>query len=143
MTLVMCFGTFDLLHLGHLNYFQQAKKFGNHLVVVIARDKTKQQQKKSTLFNEKERLKIIQNLKIVNEAVLGDLNDKLKVIKDKKPDILCLGYDQEVNENELKKMFPTIEIKRMQPYWENKYKSSKIKKLFPNFYKKSTKLSQW
>ncbi|MBI2582387.1 adenylyltransferase/cytidyltransferase family protein, partial [Candidatus Woesearchaeota archaeon] len=31
MKKVMCFGTFDLLHLGHLNYFQQAKKYGDYL----------------------------------------------------------------------------------------------------------------
>ena len=132
-TKVMCFGTFDLLHPGHLVYLQQAKKHGSHLIVVIARDKTKKLQKKKTLFSEKERLKIIQNLRIVNEAVLGSLNDKLKVIKDKKPDVLCLGYDQEVNEKKLQEelsksnLFP--KLKRMKPYKENKYKSSLLKKL--------------
>lgn len=126
---VMCFGTFDLLHPGHLNYFQQAKKHGNHLIVVLARDKTKKQQNKSVLFKEKERIKIIQNLSIVDEAVLGDLKDKLKVIKDKQPNIICLGYDQEADENELRKKFPSIQIKRMNPYQEKKYKSSLLKKI--------------
>ncbi|MBR9683361.1 adenylyltransferase/cytidyltransferase family protein [Candidatus Woesearchaeota archaeon] len=128
MTSVMCFGTFDILHLGHLNYFQQAKKFGDHLIVVIARDKTKESQNKKIHFSEEERLKMVQNLKIVDEAVLGGLNDKLKVIQDKKPAVLCLGYDQEANEDELKKTFPVIKIKRMQPYQEYKYKSSLLRK---------------
>lgn len=133
----MCFGTFDILHPGHLNYFQQAKKLGNYLIVVIARDKTKEKQNKKTLFNEKERLEIIKNLKIVDEAVLGDLNDKLKVVKEKKPDVLCLGYDQKIDENKLNEglaklnLFP--KIKRMKAYQEKKYKSGLIKKKVANF----------
>jgi FAD synthetase len=129
---VMCFGTFDILHPGHLNYFQQAKKYGDYLIVVIARDKTKKLQNRQTIFNEKERVQIIQNLKLVDEAVLGSLNNKLKVINDKKPDILCLGYDQEINKDKLKQglaksnLFPII--KRLKPYKEHKYKSSLLKK---------------
>lgn len=126
---VMCFGTFDILHPGHLNYFQQAKKHGNYLIVVIARDKTKKLQNKLIVFNEKERLKTIQNLEIVDEAVLGNLNDKLKVIKDKKPNVLCLGYDQPIKIKTLKQEFPLIKIKRMKPYKEHKYKSSLLRKL--------------
>jgi FAD synthetase len=128
----MCFGTFDILHPGHLNYFQQAKKHGNHLIVVVARDETKKLQNKPTQFNENERLNTVRNLEIVDEAVLGNLNNKLKIIQEKKPDILCLGYDQEVDEDKLKEeltklnLFP--EIKRMKPYQENKYKSSLLKK---------------
>ncbi|HLC71304.1 MAG TPA: adenylyltransferase/cytidyltransferase family protein, partial [Candidatus Nanoarchaeia archaeon] len=38
MKTVMCFGTFDILHPGHLHYLQQAKKYGDYLMVVIARD---------------------------------------------------------------------------------------------------------
>lgn len=130
---VMCFGTFDVLHPGHLSYLQQAKAFGGCLIVVIARDKTKKLQNKPLLFNEKERLKIIQALKIVDEAILGDLNDKLRIIKNKRPDVLCLGYDQEADENKLKEelaglnLFPRI--KRMKPCQADKYKSSLLKKL--------------
>jgi len=139
---VICFGTFDVLHLGHLNYFQQAKKLGNHLTVVIARDKTKQQQNKKTLFSEKERLKLVKNLKIVDEAVLGSLNNHLKIIQEKKPDLICLGYDQKINEKTLAKdlfrLNPTLKIRRMKPYQPKKYKSSKIK----NFFSSITKTRQ-
>ena len=37
---VMVFGTFDLLHKGHLNFFKQASEFGNNLIVVVARGET-------------------------------------------------------------------------------------------------------
>jgi len=62
MKKVICFGTFDLLHLGHLNYFQQAKKQGDYLIVVIATDKTKQTQRKQTIFTEQERCTLVQSL---------------------------------------------------------------------------------
>ena len=97
----MCFGTFNLLHPGHLHYFQQAKKYGDYLIVVIARDKTKRQQHQLTVFNEQERLHLIQNLKIVDKAVLGKVGDHFKIIRALKPTVLVLGYDQEVREKDI------------------------------------------
>ncbi len=129
----MCFGTFDILHLGHLYYFEQAKKHGDYLLVVIARDKTKQKQKKKIIFNEQERLLMVQNLKIVDEAVLGNIDDHLRIVLEKKPAVLCLGYDQKVSEKWLKQklaeqeFYPAIvRIKAYQPKYQ---KSKKIKKL--------------
>ena len=133
MKKVMCFGTFDLLHLGHLDYFKQAKKLGTYLVVVIARDKTKQNQKKQTVFTENERLKLIKSLRIVDEAVLGYKEDHFKIIQEKHPDIICLGYDHIIIEQDLTyklaklNLFP--EIKRMSSYKINNHKSSKLKKI--------------
>lgn len=136
MKIVMCFGTFDILHLGHLYYFEHAKKYGNYLMVVIARDKTKQQQGKKTLFSETQRLQMVQSLKIVNEAVLGNVVDHLQVILDKKPAVVCLGYDQGIPAAELKqklalrKLYPSIV--RIKSYQPKRYKSSKIKQYILN-----------
>jgi len=127
----MCFGTFDLLHLGHLDYFKQAKNCGDYLIVVIARDKTKLDQQKLPVFNEDERLELIQSLKIVDEAVLGYPIDHLKIIQEKKPDIIFLGYDHQIKENELRdtllkfRLYP--EIRRAKPYKSDSQKSSKLR----------------
>ncbi len=40
MTTVMCFGTFDILHPGHLYFLRECEKYGDELIVVIARDAT-------------------------------------------------------------------------------------------------------
>lgn len=136
MKIVMCFGTFDILHLGHLYYFEQAKKHGDYLLVVIARDKTKQQQGKKIIFSETQRLKMVQSLKIVDEAVLGNVVDHLQVILDKKPAVVCLGYDHGIPVAELKqklalrKLYPFIV--RIKSYQPKQYKSSKIKQYILN-----------
>jgi len=129
---VMCFGTFDLLHPGHLNYLEQAKKQGDYLIVVIARDETKIKQNKKTLFSENNRLIIIKSLKVVDEAVLGNVDDHFKVILEKKPQVICLGYDHQISEKELEKKLEErgliVKVKRMKPFKVEKFKSSIIKR---------------
>ncbi len=130
---VMCFGTFDLFHLGHLSYFKQAKDLGEHLTVVIARDKTKQNQKKSIIFSELERLELVKNLRLVDEAVLGDEKDHFKVIERIKPDIICLGYDHKITKEKLKeKLSFDVKVVRLLPYLSESNKSSKIKEKILN-----------
>src|SRR3989338_3946768 len=138
MKKVICFGTFDLLHLGHLNYFQQAKKQGDYLIVVIATDKTKQTQRKQTIFTEQERCTLVQSLQIVDEAVIGNTDDHFRIIVEKTPDIICLGYDHQVTEEKITQelakhnLFP--KIVRAVAYKPERYKSSEIK----NVIKKKT-----
>ena len=127
----MCFGTFDLLHLGHLHYFQQAKKHGDYLMVVIARDKTKQIQKKEIIFSERERLELVQNLRVVDEAVLGYPEDHFRIIQEKKPDVIFLGYDHKIDEKilaaKLKERGLQPEIKRAKPFKIGKHKSTLLR----------------
>lgn len=132
MTTVMAFGSFDLFHLGHLYYLKQAKSYGDNLIVILARDQTiKKVKGKEPIFTEEERLEFIKELKIVDRAVLGNNKDYYKVIKDFKPDIICLGYDQNPfnknTEKELKKINPKVEIIRINPYKQDKYKSKKLR----------------
>ncbi len=133
----MCFGTFDLLHLGHLNYFKQAKTYGDYLVVVLARDKTKQEQQKEMVFTEEERLELIKNLKLVDEAVLGYYHDFLKIVQKHQPQVICLGYDHQINESELAEKLTASGlnpiIKRMEPYHVQKHKSTLLKEKILKF----------
>lgn len=137
---VMCFGTFDLLHLGHLNYFEQAKKYGNYLIVVVARDQTKLKQRKKPLFTELERVALITHIKIVDEAVLGYIDDHYRIIQEKAPEVICLGYDQQVSIGQLKKelakrgIFP--KIIRLKPFKHKTQKSSLLKHKISSFLQK-------
>ncbi len=129
----MCFGSFDMLHKGHLYYLREAKRYGNKLVVVVAKDLNfKKFKDKEPKYNERERLEHIRELPYVDKAVLGKEKDILEVVEEFNPDIICLGYDQEsipIHElkEELSKRGVKADIIRMSPYREDIYKSSKIK----------------
>ena len=88
---VVVAGTFDILHPGHVYLFEEAADLGD-VYVIIARDSNVT---KKTVFNEKERLKMVESLKPVKKAVLGDENDFFKPIEEIGPDIIFLGPDQD------------------------------------------------
>jgi FAD synthetase len=96
---VLTSGVFDLLHLGHVKFLEEAKKAGGkntELLVIIARDSTVEQTKGTKpVMSENQRRALVESLKVVDEAVLGfekfDLGD---VIERVKPDVIALGYDQ-------------------------------------------------
>lgn len=91
---VMTQGVFDLLHVGHLHYFQKARALGDELVVVIARDSTVARQKHRPIMTEEARLELIASLKPVDRAILGDEHDPYRSVQELKPDIIAIGYDQ-------------------------------------------------
>ncbi|MDD5071408.1 MAG: FAD synthase [Patescibacteria group bacterium] len=123
---VMCFGTFDNLHPGHRSYLSQARRYGDYLIVVVARDVNVRELKgKPPRQDEKLRLEKVKSVSFVDKAVLGQLRDKLKVIDKYKPTVICLGYDQEADITRLKNFF-FGKIIRLKPYKEHIYKSSKL-----------------
>jgi len=123
---VMCFGTFDRPHPGHISCLKQAREYGESLIVVVARDvNVKKIKGRLPRKNEQERLEEIKKIKFINRAVLGQIKNKYNIIIKYKPDVICLGYDQGVCETELKTVFKG-EIIRLKPYKEELYKSSKL-----------------
>lgn len=134
MKRVMVFGTFDIFHPGHKNFLKQAKTYGDYLIAVIARDKTVLKVKGSLpRNNENIRLSAVQKFSLADEAVLGNLGDKHKIIKNKKPDVICLGYDQKFFISKLEEKLKEFDLDntaviKMKPYSPEIYKSSKIRK---------------
>ncbi len=127
MKTVMCFGTFDKLHLGHIFYLKQSRKLGDYLMVVIARnDNVEKLKNKKPYDDEKERLGSVEKIDFVDKAVLGNRGDKYAIVKKYKPDVISLGYDQRVNLKELKNVF-NGKIVRQKSHKPSIYKSSKIK----------------
>lgn len=132
MKKVMLFGTFDILHPGHEYLFKEARKYGDYLIVVIARDETvKKVKKKKPKNNENERLKSVSLSKDVDKVVLGSLGSKMDVIGENKPDVICLGYDQKAFVDEMKEFIKEndidIDIIRLMPYREHVFKGSLLR----------------
>jgi FAD synthetase len=120
MVKVMATGTFDLLHLGHIYYLKEAKKLGDKLVVVVATDKTVRRLKHEPVNPEEIRLKLIKELKVVDEAYLGHEDDMYEIVEEIKPDIIALGFDQIHDENyinsQLKKRKLNVKVIRLSEF---------------------------
>jgi FAD synthetase len=100
---VVAAGTFDIIHPGHILLLKEASKHGD-LYVIVSRDTNARKSKgRETVFPEESRVFIVDNLKPVRKAVLGDEKDILKRVEEIKPDILFLGPDQNIDENWLRK----------------------------------------
>jgi len=104
LIVVMTGGVFDILHVGHLSSFEEAKALGDVLVVVVARDSTVQRLKhRAPINNELQRMRLLNALSIVDLALLGDETDFLKSIERIEPDIIAIGYDQKYDVAQLSK----------------------------------------
>lgn len=125
---MMGFGTFDRVHPGHFFYLSELKKIGDELIVVVARDvNVKRMKGKRPYFNENQRRLGVIETGLADRVILGNKKDFFKIIRDFKPSVLGFGYDQWVNMDVLKKLFPKIEMVRLGPYHPHKFKSSLIK----------------
>lgn len=96
---VLASGNFDLLHLGHVKYLEEAKKAGGEnakLIVIVARDSTiKKMKGRKPVMPEDQRRSLVESLKVVDEAILGyEELDISKVLEKIRPDIIAVGHDQ-------------------------------------------------
>lgn len=134
---VLASGVFDLLHLGHVRFLEEAKCAGgkeSKLIVIIARDSTVEKTKgRKPIMSEDQRCMLVESLKVVDEAILGykDL-DIGEVIGKVKPDVIALGYDQTEMEtavqNYISKHKLSVKIVRIGKFLGNALDSStKIK----------------
>ncbi|MCX8151029.1 MAG: FAD synthase [Candidatus Bathyarchaeota archaeon] len=135
---VLASGVFDLLHLGHVKFLEEAKKTGGEnaeLVVIIARDNTVEKMKGAKpVMPENQRRALVEALKVVDEAVLGfEQFDIGQVIEKIKPDVIALGYDQTGMEEQVKKYVEKhklkIKVARINKFEQDELdSSSKIRK---------------
>jgi FAD synthetase len=136
--LVLASGTFDLLHLGHVRYLEEAKKAGGknaRLLVIVARDKTVEKRKGvRPIMPEEHRRALVESLKVVDQAILGyEKFDIGSVIEELKPDIIAVGYDQTGIEEQVRKAIKqrnlSVEVVRVSKFERDELDSSfKIKR---------------
>ena len=100
MKTVVATGTFDLLHPGHLYYLEESRRLGDELYVIIARD-ANVRHKPRPVIPEDQRMKMVGALKPVDHAVLGDLHDMFRPIREIQPAIITIGFNQHFDEARL------------------------------------------
>lgn len=134
-TKVLVFGTFDMVHDGHRNLFQQARQLAKKvkLIVSLAREKNVLRIKgRVPRKSEQQRLAQVRKLPEVDTAVLGGIRHHMPHIIRLKPDIIALGYDQRAYVTglraELKAAGLKTKVVRLNPYQAHKFKTSLLQK---------------
>jgi len=116
MKRVVATGTFDIIHPGHIRFLEEAKKLGDELIVIVAREKNVKHKPKPVI-PEEQRRRVVEAIKYVDKAILGDENDIFKPIIELKPDVIALGFNQHFSEDwlreELKKRGLKCEVVRI------------------------------
>ncbi len=103
MTRVMASGVFDIIHPGHISYLEQAKSYGDELIVVVACDATVRRSKHEPITPEAMRARIVGSLKPVDRAIVGGEGDIFDTVRLLRPDVIVLGYDQKFEERALER----------------------------------------
>ncbi len=116
---VLAGGVFDIIHPGHIHTLNAAKALGDILVVAIATDKTaKKMKKRPPLHSQELRRELVSCLSMVDKAIVGHEDDIFQTVKEIKPNIIVLGYDQTHQEKFIsdgcKRINLNVEIVRLQ-----------------------------
>lgn len=145
-SIVLAAGVFDLLHLGHVKFLEEAKKAGGEnaeLIVIVARDKTVENRKEEKpVMSENQRRALVEALEVVDEAILGYEKFSIgKVIEKIKPDAIVVGHDQKGIEEIVRKAIADkglkIKVVKIGKFSEDKLdSSSEIKKKIIELYRR-------
>lgn len=125
---VLSCGTFDGFHPGHDAFLYQARRLGDELFVVVARDENVLRLKgRAPELQEGDRLATVVAHAAVDDARLGyPGSDFLRVVADIAPDIIALGYDQRAPGG-LTDAFPDCDIVTLDAFEPERYKSSLLR----------------
>lgn len=95
MTTVITFGTFDILHIGHIRILQRSRALGDRLVVGVSTDQLNFAKKgRNPVYPQEERLEIIKSIRYVDDAFYEEsLELKAEYIKQHRADVLVMGDD--------------------------------------------------
>ena len=134
--IVLCHGVFDLLHIGHIKHFNEAKSLGDILIVSITSDKFVNKGPNRPIFNQNLRAEALASLEQINYVIINDNESSISIIRDVKPKIYCKGPDYKKNEDDITKKIKK-EIAEVRKYGgkivytkEQTFSSSKLINLF-------------
>lgn len=95
MKKIITYGTFDLLHYGHVNLLERAKSLGDYLIVVLSTDEFNLKEKnKICYFSYEERKRLLESIRYV-DLVIPEIcwEQKISDIKDLRVDTFVMGDD--------------------------------------------------
>jgi len=99
--IVLCHGVFDLLHLGHIKYFQEAKSYGDVLIVTVTSDEYVRRGPGRPVFNAEHRAEAIAALDVVDYVAVNQWPTAIKTIELIKPNFYVKGSDYKNHDNDV------------------------------------------
>ena len=131
MKKVITYGTFDLLHKGHVNILKRARELGDHLTVVVSSDEFNALKGKKAYTSYEDRKYILEAIKYV-DVVLPEFTWEQKVddVKDNNIDIFVMGDDWEGKFDFLKEHCEVVYLPRTEGVSTTKIKEDLKDQLF-------------
>jgi glycerol-3-phosphate cytidylyltransferase len=124
MKKVITYGTFDMLHYGHVNLLQRAKQYGDYLIVALSTDEFNLQKGKQCYFSYNERKRLVESIRYVDLVIPETSWDqKIKDIKEFKVDTFIMGDDWKGKFDFLKEYCEVIYLPRTPEISTTKIKS--------------------
>lgn len=130
---VLTFWSFDVIHPGHKYYLTEARKYGEELITIVARDENIERIKWQKTHNStNKRVEDIKKLWISNSVIAGSIKNPMNCLWEYTPDSICLWYDQrwpfvEKISKKLEELHLETQIIRIEPHEPEIYKSSLLK----------------
>lgn len=113
MKKVLTYGTYDLLHRGHINLLKRAKEMGDYLIVGLSTDEFNKQKNKQSFYSYEERKLVLEAIKYVDEVIPeNDWGQKREDIQKHDVDLMVMGDDWLGKFDDLKKLCRVIYIPR-------------------------------
>lgn len=110
---IISYGTFDLLHIGHIKMLARLKALGSYLVVGVSTDEFNRAKGKSSIYSFEERCEIVSSLKFVDKVIPEcSWQQKTQDIQEYKIDILGIGDDWRGRFDDLKSLCEVVYLQR-------------------------------
>ncbi|MCY1026657.1 glycerol-3-phosphate cytidylyltransferase [Mammaliicoccus sciuri] len=113
MRRVLTYGTYDLLHYGHIELLRRAKQYGDYLIVALSTDEFNKLKNKKSYYNYEQRKMMLESIRYV-DLVIPENNWEQKTddVKNFKVDTFLMGHDWEGEFDFLKDHCEVIYLKR-------------------------------